>query len=247
MMRAAYALFFSVVLTLSAGCASDRQVIEQAEGAHNELEPAVMEDPELRGYMQATGQRIVDAARAMHAEHYGPDKHFDEDSEWMFSPEMKFHFVNSQTLNAFTTGGTHMYIYTELLQTCRTEDELVAVMAHEYAHIYGRHVQKGMDRQYWTLGGAVLAGVGGYALGGKEHGLEYGAGAATLAYAGGQFLGMGYTREDEAEADELGFDFYVRAGWDPNRFGDFFQQLIDKGLDSESDTMILRNCRTARP
>jgi predicted Zn-dependent protease len=48
---------------------------------------------------------------------------------------------------------------------------------------------------------------------------------------------MGYTREDEAEADELGFNFYVRAGWDPNHFADFFQQLIDKGLDSESDTM----------
>jgi predicted Zn-dependent protease len=175
MMRAAYALFLSAVLTLSTGCASDRQVIEQAEGAHNELEPAVMEDPELRDYLQGMGQRIVDAAHALHDEHYGPDKHFDEDSQWMFSPDMKFHFVNSKTLNAFTTGGTHMYIYTELLQTCRTKDELAAVMAHEYGHVYGRHVQKGMDRQYWTLGGAVLAGSSADMRWRQEHGLEYGA------------------------------------------------------------------------
>jgi predicted Zn-dependent protease len=47
----------------------------------------------------------------------------------------------------------------------------------------------------------------------------------------GQFIGMGYTRKDEAQADELGFDFYSRAGWDPYRFGDFFQHMIDKGYD----------------
>ena len=34
-----------------------------------------------------------------------------------------------------------------------------------------------------------------------------------------------------AEADQYGFEFYVRAGWDPAKFGDFFQQLIDKGYD----------------
>src|SRR5690349_23266192 len=42
---------------------------------------------------------------------------------------------------------------------------------------------------------------------------------------------MGFTRDDEAEADKFGFQFYSRAGWDPARFGDFFQQLIDKGYD----------------
>ena len=42
---------------------------------------------------------------------------------------------------------------------------------------------------------------------------------------------MGYTRGDEAQADELGFAFYTRAGWDPNHFADFFQQMIDLGYD----------------
>jgi len=42
---------------------------------------------------------------------------------------------------------------------------------------------------------------------------------------------MGFTRQDEAEADKYGFRFYVRAGWDPERFGDFFQSMIDKGYD----------------
>ena len=148
----------------------------------------------------------------------------------MFRNE-EFHLVNSKTLNAFTTGGSHMYIYSQLLEQCRSEDELAAVMAHEYAHVYSRHVQKGMNRQYTNLGISAGAGLVGLAVGGKEHGQEYGATALVSATTVTQFLSLGYTRDDEAEADKWGFHFYSHAGWDPAHFGDFFQQLIDKGLD----------------
>jgi len=148
----------------------------------------------------------------------------------MFSTD-EFHLVNSEQLNAFTTGGSHMYVYAQLMQTCRSEDELAAVVSHEFAHVYCRHVHQGMNRQMWTLGGAAALGAAGYAAGGKEHGTEYAAYGMGLGMVAGNFLGMGYTRDDEAEADKYGFEFYARAGWDPQRFGDFFQQLIDKGYD----------------
>lgn len=225
----------ALVLVLASACATDRQVIEQAESTHDQLAPAVIDDPEMRDYIQSVGKRIVDSARELHAQHYGPKDHFKEDANWMFSDQVKFHFVNSKTLNAFTTGGDHMYIYTELLKTCRTEDELAAVMAHEYGHIYGRHIHKGMNRQYLTMGGALAAGIGGYALGGKKHGADYALMAGGAAMIGLQFLNMGFTRDDEAEADGLGFDFYARSGWDPKRFGDFFQQLIDKGHETKNE------------
>jgi predicted Zn-dependent protease len=51
------------------------------------------------------------------------------------------------------------------------------------------------------------------------------------------FANMGWTRDDEAEADELGFDFYVRAGWDPARFGDFFQAMVDAGYDTTPEML----------
>ncbi len=225
-----------LLLPLLGACASDRQVISQASQEHDQLAPAVMNESDLKQYLQSIGARIVAAAKELDAQHYGPKSHFKEDADWMFSNEMEFHIVNSETLNAFTTGGKHMYVYLKLLETCRTEDELAAVMAHEYGHVYARHVQKGMDRQYYMLGGALLAGAGGYALGGKEHGVEYATVGAGLAYTGGQFLGLGYTRDDEAEADDLGFTFYTHAGWDPTHFADFFQQLIDMGLDTSSAT-----------
>jgi predicted Zn-dependent protease len=213
------------------GCASDRQVIQQADQFHGTLKPAVMEDPVLAGYLQEVGDRIIDAAREMDQQHGGPKSHRSEDSSWMFNGKMKFHFVNSKTLNAFTTGGEHMYLYTGLFEQCKTEDELAAVMAHEFAHVYGRHVHKGMNRQYTALAIAAAGGGAGYALAGKDNRTEAAALGAGAGFALAQFANMGFTRKDEAEADKLGFQFYTRAGWDPQRFGDFFQAMIDKGYD----------------
>jgi predicted Zn-dependent protease len=223
------------------GCATDRQVISQATTIHQGLEPAVMDDPTLNRYINAVGQRIVDVADELDKQGFGPASHKkSEDTSWMFK-DMQFHFVNSKTLNAFTTGGKHMYIYNELFQTVKNEDELAAVMAHEDAHVYARHVAKAMDRQYAMLGLAAGAGIAGAAAGyqadDKQGALTYGSAAAGAALLAGQFLGMGFTRDDENEADKLGFQFYVRAGYDPEKFAGFFQTLIDKGLDKTPEAL----------
>jgi len=218
------------LLPFAAGCATDNQVRAQADETHAQLEPAVMKDAELAQYLQELGARVAATAQELDKEHVGPKTHFKEDNSWMFSTD-EFHLVNSEQLNAFTTGGSHMYVYAQLMQTCRSEDELAAVVSHEFAHVYCRHVQKGMDRQMWTIGGAAALGAAGYAAGGKEHGMEYATYGLALGAVAGNFLGMGFTRDDEAEADKFGFQFYCRAGWEPQHFGDFFQQLIDKGYD----------------
>lgn len=226
-----------LLLALTSACATDRQVIHQAEDTNTQLAPAIMSDPQLSAYLQQIGSRILTAAQAADQAHQGPKAHFSgADNSWMFEGK-EFHLVNSKTLNAFTTGGDHMYIYSQLLGQCRSEDELTAVMAHEYAHVYGRHVHKGMNRQYTALGLTAGAGLAGLAIGGKEHGTEYGALAAVSTSVASSFLNLGYTRDDEAEADKWGFAFYTRAGWDPERFGDFFQQLIDQGLDTTPEIM----------
>ena len=218
------------------GCTTDRQVIGQAQQFHQGLQPAVMDEAQLTRYLQEVGDRIIASAEELNKQGYGPKAHKKEDASWMFDRGgMRFHFVNSRTINAFTTGGNHMYIYTELFRNCETEDELAAVMAHEFAHVYARHVQKGMNRQIVTMLGAAGVGAAGYAAGGKEKGAQYASAGAGLAAMAGQYFGMSYTRADEDEADRLGFQFYARAGWDPNRFGDFFRKMIAMGMDTKSD------------
>jgi predicted Zn-dependent protease len=221
------------LIILLGGCqVTDRQVIEQADQAHTSLKPAVMTDPELSDYIQRVGDRIIQAAQEADRAKVGPEAHFkDPDRDWMFSHKMQFHFVNSKTINAFTTGGEHMYVYTALLQACEDENDLAAVMSHEFAHVYCRHVQSGTQRQYGIVGAALAAAGAGALVGGKENASTYSQLAGGAVGALGQVAGATFTRKDEAEADKYGFYFYTHAGWDPNRFGHFFQTMIDKGMD----------------
>jgi predicted Zn-dependent protease len=234
------ALTLHLVLAAT-GCANDQKVMAVADQMHTGLEPAVVHDPQLSAYLQQVGDRIIEAARDLDKQGYGPESHKSGDNGWMFSDKMQFHFVNSKTLNAFTTGGEHMYIYNELFAQCKTEDELAAVMAHEYGHVYARHVKKGMDRQSGQNVGTGVAAVGGgvvgFLLGDMGTAMSAATGTASVAKTAGQFVGMGYTRADEDEADKIGFAFYTRAGWDPNHFADFFRHMIEAGYDKTPEMM----------
>ncbi len=212
------------VLT-GAGCVTDQQVIDQANAVHGQIEPTVIdtEDPELQAYVQRIGDRIVDAAEEMYQEGA-----LDGAEPWMFE-DVQFHLVASPTLNAFTTGGKHIYLYTQLFEESDSEDAFAAVVGHEFGHIVGRHVQDSMQNQYYTLGLAAGAGLVGAALAEDGKRTQTATTIGGLALAGGQVVGMSFGREAEREADELGFEFYVRAGYDPEKFSDFFKNLISQG------------------
>src|SRR5262249_46340122 len=108
LMRKITSVLILLVALCGVGCATDKAVISQAAQMHQTLAPAVMNDQQLTNYLQQIGDRIIDSAKELDKEHFGPSSHTKEDSAWMFSNGMKFHFVNSKTLNAFTTGGEHM-------------------------------------------------------------------------------------------------------------------------------------------
>ena len=222
-----------IAALLQTGCSlpSDHSVLQQAQGFDQGIKNAEFQDPKINGYLQQIGSRIIAAAKLSHDAKWGPPIHFQgTEDQWMFG-KIQFHLVNSKTINAFTTGGEHVYVYNELFQMCKNEDELAAVMAHEFAHIYCRHVHRGERRQNGIMAGAVGMGALGLLVGGRDNGLAYAQEAASLGMYGGRFIGMGFTRDDEAEADTVGFHFYCLSGWDPNRFGDFFQSMIDRGFD----------------
>ena len=97
-------LFLLVTSFFATGCATDAQVMQAATGMHQQLEPAVIEDPELANYLQQVGERIISSARDLSQQGYGPKSHKSSDTSWMFGDKMRFHFVNSNTLKRIILG-----------------------------------------------------------------------------------------------------------------------------------------------
>ena len=116
---------------------------------------------------------------------------------------VKFHLVNAGVPNVFTTGGSQIYVYSGLLRNrvCDTEEELAAAMAHALAHVLNLDVQN-------TLGKADPRT--------PPPGVAW------------QFVTNRFTAQQEWAADKLAYAIYVRAGYDPDLYGNLFAKLSDQ-------------------
>jgi len=144
----------------------------------------------------------------------------DVPSEYVF----EFKVVQDDTMvNAFAAPGGQIYFYTGLLVSATNEASVMGVLAHEIAHVTERHGAKQMVTQ---LG---LEKVLELALGGGGEG-DW---ATILADIGTTGALLSYSRDDETEADVVGLDLLLKAGYDPNAFVDFFKLLGSE--EGESD------------
>lgn len=143
--------------------------------------------------------------------------------------EFRFYVVEDETINAFAIPGGAMYVNTGLLTKVRNGAELAAVMAHEMGHVTARHMAKRVNKQRGTgfvvnvfyLAVAILTGN------------PYLANAGGIAgqVAGQAFLST-FSRDDEREADTLGFETMTAAGWNPNGMVTMFETLKKEGASS---------------
>ena len=116
--------------------------------------------------------------------------------------------VVDPTLNAFAGPAGYIYFHTGLILAAGSLDELAGVMAHEIAHAKRSHVARSIEKATIPDLLAKLLGVG-VAVAADEPG------ALIAAEGVSQSLQLAYSRELEAEADEVGVAFLVRAGYDP--------------------------------
>ena len=122
--------------------------------------------------------------------------------------------LNSNVNNAFAIPGGYVYITRQLLALMNDEAELAFVMGHEVAHVAARHGQK---RQTRAALGSILAGLAGAVTGSQI----VGQGAGVVA----QLTTLGFSREQERQADSLGVRYLTSAAYDPLASGDILAAL----------------------
>lgn len=122
--------------------------------------------------------------------------------QWTSFP-FRFKVVASERVNAFALPGGPIYITQGLLTRLRTDDQLAGVLGHEMGHVVLRHSAQALAAD--LKASALLWGT--RRLFGQEL-AEWVGGAAAL-------LSLKYSRDQELEADRLGFQLSCGAGYDP--------------------------------
>ncbi len=135
--------------------------------------------------------------------------------------DFNFYIVDSSAINAFATPGGYIYINKGLILAAKSEAELAGVIAHEVGHANARHIASLIEKSKKLNVAALTAVLASILLGGGET-----SGAiAAFSLAGSSSLTLKYMREHEEEADRLGIQYLVGAGYDPMSMIDFLKMM----------------------
>jgi predicted Zn-dependent protease len=160
-------------------------------------------DSTLEAYVQGVGMRL---ARVSHR----PDLNY------------RYRVLNSSVPNAFALPGGFIVINRGLLVGLKSEAEMAAVLGHETGHVTAKHSLAGYQRA--LASNVLLAGVS-IATGGST-------GLMQLSGITASLVNNGFSREQEREADWLGIDYMVKAGYNPEgaiKLQEYFYSELEGG------------------
>ena len=148
----------------------------------------------------------------------------------------QFYLVEGDDLNAFTTPGGNIYVYTGLMRALKTDDRIAGVIAHEIGHCAAKHVAKKFQK---ALGYNLIYSIALTAAGdGNRQLVESGSGALMkLAFSA-------YSRKDEYEADRLGVKYTTLAGFNPHGLIEGFQILQSQEQGPQTLTILRTHPQT---
>ncbi len=219
----------------------ERRLAEEALAEIQKDYPPV-NNREVQSYLSDLGGQIV---RANNLE--GNPYHYE------------FSVVDAKNANAFALPAGKIFVTVPLIAMAANEAELAGVIGHEIGHVVARHAAERMymmekeNKKTWLFGagGGVLGGVVGYGLGtilcaeGDKACLAKAVVIGAAAGAGGGLLVQKYgflanSREDEMEADRIGFRLAVNAGYDKDKIGDFYKKLlqVEKNAGRQSNSIM---------
>lgn len=126
-------------------------------------------------------------------------------------PKLPYEFtvVGSSVVNAFALPGGKIVITTGLMSRFENEGQVAGVLGHEIGHVTARHAARAISRTYLMQIPLVVGAIYANRTGKGEE-------LVALSSIGLALLQLKYSRDQEVQSDELGMDYAVRAGYNPN-------------------------------
>ena len=189
---------------------SEQQEIEMGQQGAQQVaqEVGLVKDQALQNYLQTVGSGIASKSERPNL-------------PWTFRA------VDDPSPNAFALPGGYVFVTRGLLDLMNNEAELASVLGHEIGHVTARHSVHQMSEQQLAqlaLGvGAILSPT-----------------VAQLGGAASQGLGLlflKYSRDDERQADDLGFRYALNQGYDVRFMDDVFRSLQRLGEASKESPL----------
>lgn len=165
-------------------------------------DPAYSDDPEISSYLNSLGYKLISSSSEA-------------------TPEQSFEFFALQdaSINAFALPGGFMGFNSGLIIAAQSESELAAVMAHEIAHVTQKHLARMIAGQKYsmimTLASLALAIIA------ARSNPQAGQAVLVTAQARAIQSQLDFTRTHEKEADRIGLNILVDAGFDPQGMSHF--------------------------
>ncbi|MDX9895584.1 MAG: M48 family metalloprotease [Desulfofustis sp.] len=182
--------------------AQERSIDAQVSPHQFSQDLGAVQDGQLNGYLSEVGRRV-------HGVSHRPDMPYS------------YRVLNANYVNAYTFPGGAMGVTRGIATELENEAELAALLGHEIGHVNARHAAQ---RQ----GQALLAQVAVVGLNIAAQDSQWGTLLGVGSQIGASALLASYSRDNEREADALGQDYMVRAGYPATGMTALHQLLVDE-------------------
>ncbi|CCK81319.1 M48 family metalloprotease [Desulfobacula toluolica] len=151
-------------------------------------------------------------------------------------PGMPYNFncVNATYINAYAFPGGSIAVTRGILLKLDNEAQLAALLGHELGHVNARHTAEQISKG--QLSSLLVSGVS-IAAGTQSSGL--GELTQQLGMLSQGLLLSKYSRDNEREADSLGNEYMVKAGYSSKGFVELMQMLNSMNREKSNSAQIL--------
>ncbi|SEN58234.1 M48 family metalloprotease [Nitrosomonas marina] len=173
-------------------------------------DPSYLDDPEISAYLNNLGHKLIANSKETR-----PGQSFE------------FFALQDSTINAFALPGGFMGFNSGLIIAAQSESELAGVMAHEIAHVTQKHLARMIAGQKYSMITSIAALA--VAILASRSNPQAGQAIIAASQAGAIQSQLNFTRKHEKEADRVGLNILLDAGFDPQGMSSFFERLQKAG------------------